>query len=207
MIRVFIADDHSIVRAGIRHILGLAPDIQVVGEAADGLRVIEQIARAEMPLDVLILDLSLPGLHGLEVLRRALQVRPGLAVLILSMYAEEQYARRVVDAGAAGFLSKDRSDVDLLDAVRAVAQGRVFLSRSASQRVGAAAKAPHETLTAREVQVFMLLIEGRAVGEIAVELGLGISTVSTHLGKIRTKLGVQTIAEIVSYAHRAGLCD
>jgi len=205
MIRVLVTDDHGVVRVGVRHVLGLDPEIAVVGECANGPQLLALLEQATFLVDVVLLDLSLPGMHGLEVLRRALRLRPGLAVLVLSMYAEEHYARRALEAGAAGYLSKDRSDRDLLDAIHTAAQGRLFLSRSAVTL--GATKHPHEAFTAREIQVFVLLIEGRTVSEIAAELGLGVSTVSTHLGKIRAKLGVQTVAEVVSYAHRAGLCS
>lgn len=206
MIRVLITDDHAVVRAGVRHMLSLDPDITIVGECNDGPQLLALLGQATFSADVLLLDLSLPKMHGLEVLRHVRQLRPGLAVLVLSMHAEEHFARRVMAAGAAGYLTKDRSDSDLLEAVRTVAQGRIFLSRSANLAQPGETRPLHETFTSRELQVFMLLIEGRSVSDIAAELGLGLSTVSTHVGKIRTKLGVQTIGEVVSYAHRAGLC-
>ena len=157
-------------------------------------------------MDVLVLDLSMPRLSGTEVLRRVLEIRPGLAVLIVSMYGEAQFAAGLLAQGAAGYLSKDRADAEIVDAVRVLARGRIFASRSLAAERGSN-RPPHEALSPREVQVFMLLIEGRTPTDIAAELDLGPSTVSTHIAKIRTKLGVQNIAEIVTYAHRNGLID
>lgn len=202
MIRVLVADDHGVVRAGIRALLAPDTDITVVGEAADGQRALE-LLQSERAVDVLVLDLSMGGMNGIEVLRQALALRPRLAVLVHSMYAEEQYAARLIREGAAGYLCKDHSEEDLLDAVRTVARGRVFLSRRVQQQ--SAPAAGHESLTARELQVFMLLAGGASVGDVANELGLGLSTVSTHLGRIRAKLGAQTNGDVVAYAHRHGL--
>lgn len=206
MIKVFLVDDHGVVRAGLRHVLCLEPDIQVVGEAADGWKALDLLGRPELAVDVLVLDLSMPRLSGTEVLRRVLEIRPGLAVLIVSMYGEAQFASGLLAQGAAGYLSKDRADAEIVDAVRALARGRLYAARTLAAERGANRPA-HESLSPREVQVFMLLIEGRTPTDIAAELDLGASTVSTHIAKIRTKLGVQNIAEIVTYAHRNGLID
>lgn len=205
MIRVFLADDHAVVRAGVRHLLTAERDIAVVGEAGDGRRAVQALEDPAFAVDVLVLDLSLPRLNGLEVLERARALRPKLAVLVLSMYPEEQYARRILAAGAAGYLPKSSSE-EIVDAVRAVAAGRLWVSRGVGL-AGADARAPHETFTPREAQVFLLVVSGSAVSDIAAELDLGVSTVSTHLGKIKAKLGVETVAEIVTYAHRVGLVD
>lgn len=209
MIRVFLADDHAIVRAGMRHLLQQSNDVRVVGEAADGAAAVDALCDQRVGVDVLVLDLSLPKIDGIETLRRVRAARPDVAILVVSVYPESQYAGQLIELGAAGYLSKDGSEADLVDAVRTVAKGRVFASvgvhpRRNSKTEGAAA---HETLSPRELQVFMLLIHGRAVGEIAAELDLGISTVSTHVGKIRAKLGVQTVGEILVYAHRSGLVE
>lgn len=203
-IRVFLADDHAMVRAGLRMVFGATPDVVVVGEAGDGWSVVRELAREDLGVDVLVLDLSLPRLNGIEVLERVLQARPGLAVLALSMYPEEHFARTLVASGAAGYLSKSGSEADLVDAVRTVAAGRVFLSRAAAL---ARSDRPHHRLTARELQVFLLLVTGRSVTDIAAELDLGQSTVSTHVARIRGKLDVAGVAEMVSYAHREGLID
>jgi DNA-binding NarL/FixJ family response regulator len=201
VIRIVLADDHTLVRAGIRQLIATARDMTVVGEAGDGHRAMRLLETTAC--DVLVLDLSLPVLSGTEVLTRAKATWPALAVLILSMYAEEQYARRLLAAGAAGYLAKDRSEDELLAAIRCVAEGRRYLPRALVDVAPTAA--PHATLSAREHQIFTLLFQGRTVSEIAAELDLGGSTVSTHVARIKAKLGVRTVTEIVSYAHREGL--
>lgn len=200
MIRVLIADDHGVVRAGIRHLLMPDPEIEVVAEALDGDQVIAILERVELPIDVLILDILMSGATCIEVLHKAAACRPRLATLVHSMYAEAQYGRRLIAEGAAGYLCKDRSDGELLDAVRTVARGRIYATRR--YHAPKVAMSGHECLSARELQVFMLLATGQSVSGIANELSLRVSTVSTYVGKIRAKLGVQTIGEIVSYAHR-----
>jgi len=203
VIRVFIAEDHGVVRAGVRALLSADGTVEVVGEAAESSAVLAALQRTDLPIDVLILDLSLKGANGVEVLRRARALRPRLAVLVHTMYAESQYAARMFAEGAAGYLCKDRSEEALLDAVKAVAQGRAVSARRPPPDEHAALG--HESLTARELQVFMMLAEGQSVSDVASALGLGISTVSTHVGRIRSKLGAQTVGEIVAYAHRHGL--
>lgn len=202
MIRVVLADDHPVVRLGIRGLLQASGDIQVVGEAADGRRAMQLIEDQALVIDVLVLDLSLPRLSGMEVLSQALRLRPSLGVLILSMHPEEQYAPRLLAAGASGYLAKDRSEHEVVDAVRKIAAGGHFVSRPDAGRVASTA---HDSLTAREMQVFLMIIAGQSVTDIAAELDLTLSTVSTHLGRVRGKLGVSTVAEVVTYAHRVGL--
>jgi DNA-binding NarL/FixJ family response regulator len=204
MIRVFLVDDHAVVRAGVRALLSAEPDICVVGEAGDGRKAITALEEPTLGVDVLVLDLSMPRMHGLELLERARAVRPKLAILVLSFYPEAQYARWTVSAGAAGYVAKSRSEDEIVDAVRAVAAGRAWVSRAVAA-ASLDARAPHERFTPRETQVFVLLVNGSSVTDIAAELDLSVSTVSTHLGKIRSKLGVETVAEVVGYAHRVGL--
>ncbi len=203
MIRVFIADDHGVVRAGVREILAADALVEVVGEAADAAAAREFLARTDRPADVLVLDLSLKGVSGIDVLREARARRPRMGVLVHSMYAESQYAESLRAAGAAGYLCKDRSEELLLEAVRTVARGGRFFPQAAPSGVRPALG--HHSLTARELQVFMMLASGRSVSDVAHALGLGVSTVSTHVGRIREKLGAQTVNEIVAYAHRHGL--
>lgn len=209
MIRVFIADDHAIVRHGLRQLIEGTGDMQLEGQAADGR---ELLAAAETGTwDVLVLDLSLPKVSGLEALRRLRELRPRLAVVVLSMYAEEQYAVPVMRAGAAAYLSKDRPGEDLLAAIRKAAAGGTYVTETVAEQVLRAPekgqKLPHETLTAREYQIFTLIVHGSTVSEIAAELDLTAGTVSGHLQKVKTKLGVHSVAEIVSYAHRMGFVD
>jgi DNA-binding NarL/FixJ family response regulator len=208
MIRVFVADDHVIVRDGLRRVLAEAPGVVLAGESGSGREVIERAARERW--DVLLLDLSLEDMGGLEVLRRLRQLAPKLAVIVLSMYAEEQYAVRALKLGAAAYLSKGRSSAEPLQAIRTVAQGRRYVTAEVAEALvtagpGAGGSAPHERLSEREHQVFMLIVEGRTAGEVAAQLGLSPSTVSSHLAHIREKLGVRSNGEIIQYAYRAGL--
>jgi DNA-binding NarL/FixJ family response regulator len=204
MIRIFIADDHALVRGGIRQMLATESDLMVVGEAADGQATLD--ALSSTPCDVLLLDLSLPKLSGSAVLELVRARHPNCKVLIVSMYAEQQFAGRLLKAGASGYLPKDRPAKELLAAIREVAEGRLY-HPSGGESSPSVGDAPHETLTAREQQVFTLLYLGKTVSDIAAELNLGGSTVSTHVARIKTKLGAHGIGEIVSYAHRAGLID
>lgn len=207
MIRVFLADDHSIVREGLRKLIEQDGDMTVVGEAADGRAVLSAPSRESW--DLLVLDLSLPKVGGVEVLRRLREELPRLKTVVLSMYPEDQYGLRLLKEGAAAYISKDTDSAELVRAIRVVAAGGTYLSEGLAQqmRLGGAARAeaPHTTLSAREHQVFTLLFQGRAVSDIAAELALSVSTVSNHVARIKEKLGARTIAEIVTYAHRAGL--
>jgi DNA-binding NarL/FixJ family response regulator len=209
MIRVFIADDHAIVRHGLRQLVEGSGDMVLAGEAADGRDLLAAVETGSW--DVLILDLSLPKVSGLEALRRIRELRPKLAVVVLSMYAEEQYAVPVMRAGASAYLSKDRPGEELMAAVRKAARGGTYVTETVAEQVLRAPdkgeKLPHETLTAREYQIFTLIIHGRTGSEIAAELDLTAGTVSGHLQKVKTKLAAHSIAEIVSYAHRMGFID
>ena len=203
MIRVFIADDHAIVRHGLKQLIDNEPGMQVVGEAENGRQVLQSDV-AEW--DVLLLDLSLPRVNGLEVLRQMRDKFPKLPILILSMYPEEQYAVRLIREGANGYIGKDQAPERVLDGIRKVAAGGTVISPDvAAQLVLMGSEPPHDRLTAREYQVFTLIFQGRTVGEIAAELNLTSSTVSNHLAKIKEKLGVHSTAEVVQYAFRSGL--
>ncbi|MCU0682745.1 MAG: response regulator transcription factor [Polyangiaceae bacterium] len=209
MIRVFIADDHAIVRGGLRQLVEGADDMRLVGEAADGRAL---LAAAEvMTWDVLVLDLSLPKVSGLEALGRVKQLRPKQAVVVLSMYSEEQYALPVLRAGAAAYLCKDRPGEELLLAIRRAARGGTYLTETVAEQAvrkpDRGEQPPHARLTAREYQIFTLIIHGRSVTDIAAELDLTAGTVSGHLQKVKAKLGAGSVAEIVSYAHRNRIID
>lgn len=202
MIRVFIADDHGVVRAGVRALLAAEPRLEVVVEADSVDGVMDFFSRADRDADVLVLDLSLRGGSSVDVLRRVRVLRPRLAVLVHTMYAESQYAARMRAEGAAGFLCKDRSEDLLVEAVLTVARRDIFFTADEPPR---GPTGGHHDLTARELQVFMMLAAGTSVSEVSHTLGLSMSTVSTHVGRIRAKLGAQTVGEIVAYAHRHGL--
>jgi two-component system, NarL family, invasion response regulator UvrY len=205
MTRVFIADDHAIVRCGIKQALRDLGGFEIVGEAENGRQVLNapDIDR----WDVLVLDLSLPKVNGPEVLRRLKARRPDLAVVVLSMYPEEQYARRMFAAGATAYLSKERPPEDLVAAVRAAARGERYPAANAAKATSseAAAKPLHHALSKRENQIFMLVVRGHAVAAIAAELDVHSCTISNHLAKIRQKLGVGSVAELVGYAYAHGL--
>ena len=209
MIRVFIADDHAIVRHGLRELISSTTDMKVVGEAVDGRQLINLAPTLEC--DVVILDLSLPKVNGPEVLKRMKALRPNLGVLVLTMYPEDQYAVALLRSGASAYLCKDRPSVELLEAIRRVAAGGTYFTETIAQRflTGPDDKdaPPHAALTAREHQVFTLIIQGRTGAEIAAELDLTAGTVSNHVAKIKEKLGAHSLAEIVRYAYRAGLID
>ncbi|MFO0586935.1 MAG: response regulator transcription factor [Polyangiaceae bacterium] len=206
MIRIFLADDHAIVRHGLRNLIEQEGDMKIVGEAADGRQVL--LAEGRESWDLLVLDLSLPKVGGVEVLRRLRAELPRLKVVVLSMYPEDQYGLRLVKEGASAYVSKENDPSELVRAIRVVAAGGTYLSENMVQQMRSTrppAAAPHTSLTAREHQVFTLVFQGRTVSEIAAELNLSVSTVSNHLAHIKEKLSAHSIADIVSYAHRAGL--
>lgn len=208
MIRVFLADDHAIVRDGLRRLLAETEDMELVGETGKGREVLDRAPGA--PWDVLVLDLSFEDVGGIEVLRRLRKLSPKLPVIVLSMYPESQYAVRVLRMGASAYLSKGRSSTELIEAIRMAARGQRYVPPEvADALVGAPAGhgvgAPHDRLSERELQVLMLLADGRAPGDVAAELNLSPSTVSTHLVHMRDKLGVRTNGELIRYAYHSGL--
>lgn len=205
MIRVFLADDHAIFRDGLRRILE-ASGLRVVGEADDARGAIEAIART--PCDVLVLDLAMPGGGGVEVLRQVHEAHRRLGVVILSMYAEDQYAARLMKAGARAYLTKGRSSTELVTAIQTVARGGRYVTESIAERGAAAASAPHEPharLTPREHQVFTLLAQGKTPSDIAGALDLAPSTVSTYIARIKVTLDAESVGDIVRYASRMGI--
>ncbi len=206
MIRVFLADDHVVVRRGVQLVLESTGEMTVIGTASDGREVLQSPLVDEC--DVLVLDLSLPKVSGSEVLRQVHARRPALPILILSMYPEDQHGLPLLREGAAAYLSKDRSPEELIAAIRAVARGERYLTSLIAEKAlqdRDKPGPPHARLTAREHQVFLLLVQGRTVAVIAAELDLHSSTVSNNIRQIKEKLGVRSLGEIVSYAHRAGL--
>ncbi|MFO0624978.1 MAG: response regulator transcription factor [Polyangiales bacterium] len=206
MIRLLVIDDHPIFRGGVVGLIASADDMQVVAEADDGIRAL-RVAN-EVVWDVALLDVSLPRLGGIEVLRRLTRAFPERKVLMLSQYPEDQFAVRVMREGASGYIAKTGPPDLLLEAIRRVAVGRELRSAGSStavKKVGGAAAMPHETLTPREHQVFMLIASGRSVTEVAAELNVAASTVSNHLLHIKEKLQANTLGAIVAYAHRVGL--
>jgi len=208
MIRVIIADDHAVVREGIRRILADAGDVEVVAEAADGTELLAQLERA--PCDVVLLDLSMPGLPGLEALRTIRAVCPSLPILVLSMHPEEQYAARTIRLGASGYLDKAGKPSELIHALRIVAGGSMYVTPPVAEQLvdrarQASSQLPHEALSNREFEVVCLMAAGKKLSDIARELSISVKTVSTFRGRILEKLGLRTTAEIIRYAIEHGL--
>jgi len=211
-LRVLLADDHSIVRRGMRSLLETEESVEVVAEAADGLEAL-RLCEEHHP-DLLILDVAMPKLNGIEVAARAQKLERPPAVIILSMHADESYIIRALTAGARACLLKDATDEDLLPAVRAVAAGKPFFSPAVAavlvedymrnlQKRGL--EDSYHLLTDREKEVLYLLAEGRSNKEVASLLDLGVSTVETHRGNLMQKLNLHNTAEIVLYAVRKGI--
>jgi len=198
LIRVLLADDHAIVRDGLKRILGAAGDIEVSGEAKDGDEALALVKANHY--DAAVLDMSMPGLAGLDLIKRVKLEKPGLNVLVLSMHGEQQYAARALKAGASGYLNKDSAGEQLVSALRKVAAGGVHVSDAAAAGLVRGVRAPHEKLTDREFEVLRLLAAGRSPTEIADQLHLSVKTVSTHKSNLQDKLGLAGTAELVRYA-------
>jgi len=203
MIRVFIADDHGIVRKGMKQILSRTPDIVVAGEAGTGQEALEKIWANHF--DVIILDISLPGRNGLEILKQIKSHQPKLPVLILSMYPEEQYAVRVLKAGAAGYLTKESDKREFIEAIRRIAQGKKYITPALAERLAhelepGTAKAPHDKLSDREYHLLCLIAKGKNTKEIATELSLSIKTIGTHRASLLDKMQMKSNAELTHYA-------
>jgi two-component system, NarL family, invasion response regulator UvrY len=211
MIRVLIADDHPIVRRGLAQLLAEETDIDVAGEAADARELMEQIEQDGW--DVVVLDLSMPGVRGLELVRTLARREPRLPVVVLSIHPEEQYAARSIRAGASAYLNKQAPPEELVQAVRMVAEGRRYLSpQIAEQLLGEGAgleedMQPHEALSRREYQVFQMIASGKTVGEIGRELELSVKTVSTYRARMLAKMALRTNAELTHYAFQHHLLD
>ena len=197
-----ICDDHRIVRQGIKQVLADAPEIVVVAEASDGQEALTLVAEKRDELHVVLLDIALPGLDGLEVLQQIKQTEPGLPVLMLSTYPERQYAVRCIKLGAAGYLNKSADPDDMLAAVRKVAAGGLYVTPSTAEALATAmgSKTGTEALSHREHQVFRLLTLGHSVSEIGAQLRLAPNTVSTYRARILEKTGTKNDVELALYA-------
>jgi len=210
LIRVAIADDHTILREGLRQLLESADDLHVVAEAADGHQVMACV-RAE-DFDLLILDMSMPGKSGIELIKQVKAEKPKLRVLVLSMHEEAQYAVRAIKAGASGYVTKDSAGTQLLTAIRKVAGGGAFISAEVAEQLALGAMPgaegpPHTRLSDREYEVFQLLVAGASVTDIAARLNLSGKTVSTHKARLMEKLGIANPADLVRYALRHNLAS
>ena len=198
MIRVLLADDHKIVRDGLKRILAATADIEVVAEAADGDEVVRLVKAGDY--DIAVVDMSMPGLSGVALIKRLREEKPKLRILVLSMHGESQYAARALKAGASGYLNKDSAAEQLVGAIRKIAAGGVHIGEAAAASLVASDKSPHETLSDREFEVLRLLVEGLGPTEIGERLHLSVKTVSTHKTRILEKLKLGSTAELVRYA-------
>ena len=198
MIRVLIADDHKIVRDGLKRILSAHAEVDVTGEAADGDQALALVRAHEY--DLAMVDMSMPGLSGIDLIKRLKLEKPKLRILVLSMHGERQYAARALKAGASGYLNKDSAAELLVGAIRKIAAGGVHIGDAAAASLVSADKAPHEALSDREFEVLRLLVEGLGPTDIGDKLHLSVKTVSTHKTRILEKLNVSSTAALVRYA-------
>jgi len=199
VIRVLLVDDHSIVRDGLKRILAATTDLQVAGEAASGEAALALVKANDY--DVAMIDMSMPGLSGIDLIKRLKLEKPKLRILVLSMHGEQQYAARALKAGAAGYLNKDSAAELMLGALRKIAGGGVHIGEAAAASLLQAREGlPHEALSDREFEVLRLLVEGLGPTEIGERLHLSVKTVSTHKTRILEKLNVKSTAELVRYA-------
>lgn len=209
MIRILLADDHALVRHGFRMILDAQPDMEIVGEAGNGREAVE-LAEKLQP-DLVIMDVTMPELNGIEATRRLISAAPRARVLALSMHKDSVYVREILRAGARGYLLKDSVDADLLAAVRAVAKGEGYLSPAVSDAVLTDYRRhvtdPLDLLTSREREVLQMIAEGKTNKEIATSLNLSVYTVEAHRGRVMEKLNLHSTGELVRFALRSGLID
>ncbi|MGZ5033225.1 MAG: response regulator [Usitatibacter sp.] len=210
MIRIVLADDHTIVREGLKQLLAAADGLEIVGEARDGHEVMKVVR--ELDFDLLLLDMSMPGKSGIELIKQVRAEKPKLRILILSMHEERQYAIRAIRAGASGYLTKESASRQLVEAIRKVASGGAFISAEVAEQLALGAMpdakgALHELLSDREFQIFRMIAEGMSVSDIAERLNLSVKTVSTHKANIMQKMRLETTGELIRYALAHRLVD
>lgn len=210
MIKILIADDHPIVRKGLKEIIEETPGMKVVDEVSNGQEVLEKIFKKD--INVVLLDISMPGRSGLDILRDIKRQKPKLVVLVLSMHPEEQYAVQALKEGASGYLTKESAPDELLTALRKVSSGGKYVSSSLAEKLAYALekdgeKPPHETLSVREYEVMRMIASGKTVTEIARELFLSPKTISTYRARILEKMRMKNNAQLVRYAIKNRLVD
>ncbi|MCD6384548.1 response regulator transcription factor [Candidatus Sumerlaeota bacterium] len=210
MIKILIADDHPIVREGIKQILAETDDMVVAGEAATSQEVLNKVLKEDF--DVVLLDISMPGRSGLDVLKEIKFAKPKIQVLMLSIHPEEHYAERVIKAGASGYLTKESAPDELIGAIRKVSQGRKYISPSFAEKLASRLdtdtdKLPHERLSDREYQVMRMIASGKTVKEIAEEMALSIKTISTYRSRVLQKMGMKNNAELTYYVIKHNLVE
>ncbi|PYS47568.1 MAG: DNA-binding response regulator [Acidobacteria bacterium] len=210
MIKIVVVDDHAVVREGLKRIISENPGMAVTGEAGDGHEALKIIQN--QPCDVVLLDITMPNRSGLDVLKQLHAESPRLPVLVLSMHSEDQYAVRVLRAGAAGYLTKESAPAKLVQAIRKVVRGGKYVSPTLAEKLVMdletnAQKPPHELLSDREYQVLCMIASGKTVSEIGQDLNLSVKTISTYRVRILEKLSMKNNAELTRYAIKEGLVD
>jgi two-component system invasion response regulator UvrY len=210
MIRILIADDHKLFRRGLKQTIEDVEGLKVEDEAASGAEVLSKIAQKFY--DVVVLDISMPGSNGLEILKQIKESSPKTAVLMLSMHPEEQFAVRAIKAGASGYLTKESDEEEIIRAIRKASQGGRYVTPDLAEKLAEAlsagtGRAPHESLSDREFQVFRLIAQGKSLSEIAQELHLGTTTISTYRTRILEKTGLKNNSELTRYAVAQRLID
>jgi DNA-binding NarL/FixJ family response regulator len=203
MIQILIADDHEMFREGIKRICEDNPDLVVAGEASTGNEVLDKVVESDY--DLLLLDIAMPGLNGLDTLKQLKTLKPRLRVLVLSMYPEDEYAMRAIKAGAAGYLTKAKASRELMEAIKKISLGGNYINASVAEKLLFDTKSEtsvplHKTLSDREYQIFNMIVRGMKVSEIAEDLSLSVKTVSTYKVRILNKMEMKSTAELVKYA-------
>lgn len=210
MIRIVVADDHAIVREGLKRIITSSGDMTVAGEAADGTEVMQQVRGLDF--EVLVLDLSMPGRSGMELIKLVHTEKPKLRILVLSMHQELQYAVRAIKSGASGYLTKESAPLQLLQVLRKIAAGGAFISADVAEQLALGSmrggvSAAHERLSDREFEVFRLIAGGVSVSDIAVRLNLSAKTISTHKANLMQKMDMRNQSELIRYAIKHGVAE
>jgi len=210
MINILIADDHSIVREGLKQIIAESPGMVVLGEAVNGQQVLDLVHKTDY--DLILLDIAMPGRGGIDTLKQLKILKPEIPVLILSMYPEDQYAIRAIKAGASGYLTKESAPEELIGAIKKVAMGGKYVSTDLAEKLVEnlgknTAKQDHTMLSDREYQVMIMIASGKTVKEIGDELSLSVKTISTHRTRALKKMGMKNNAELTYYAIKRGLVE
>ena len=209
MIKILIADDHTLFRKGLKHILSEYPDMVVTDEASNGQEVLDKIWHNDY--DMVLLDITMPGMTGLDALKQLKNDKPKLPVLVLSMHPEEQYAVRVIRAGASGYLRKESAPDELITAIQKISGGRKYITSSLAERLAddmePTTENPHDTLSDREFEVFRMIAAGKTIKQIAEALFLNARTISTYRSRILEKMQMKTNAELIHYAIKHQILD
>ncbi|ABR91524.1 two-component response regulator [Janthinobacterium sp. Marseille] len=209
MLRILMADDHALMREGLKHLFSVVGGIDVVAEASTGPQVFELLRRTDV--DLILLDMTMPGISGATLIHHIRSQKTAPNILVLSMHDEVQFARRALDAGASGYITKDTDPQTLIDAIHRVAEGGRFISRGLAEEMlfdhGTRARPSHELLSTREYEIFQLLVHGRGVNEIADELSISNKTVSTHKTRLMEKMKCENVSQLIRYAIAHGMLE